>query len=54
MGNIDREDWVEEQRRNLCGSCCVLVPGRQQGGVVGLWEARLWAAEPGGLTSPCL
>ena len=34
VGNADREDWVEGQRRNLCGSCCVLVPGGQQGGVV--------------------
>ena len=28
--------------------------GTARRGCLGLWEARLWGAEPGGLTSPCL
>lgn len=28
--------------------------GTARRGSLGLWEARLWGAEPGGLTSPCL
>lgn len=44
----------EGQRRNLCGSCCVLVPGEDARRVVGLRRLLAYMPRPGSGPHPCL